>query len=89
MHVQARVNGNLYMVSVPVNLSPNNNLNGVLGQQLGRGLYAFGTPAIADRLYFRTTNSWEEYFYMTNGAGVAGWLARRIDSAHHGRAARR
>jgi len=74
MHVQPRVNNNFYMVSVPVNLAPNNNLNSALGQQLGRGLYPGTTTNNSDRILFRSNNAWEEFFYMTNGVGGAGWF---------------
>ena len=74
MHVQARGDGCKYLVSVPVNLAPGNNLNSSAGVQLGRGLFAGQNATDSDRMYYRTsTNSWQEYYLVTNASGQALW----------------
>jgi len=74
LHVQPRVNKNLYMVGVPVAYGTNSTLKNMLGTHLARGLYPSSSTATADRIFFRTTNSvWKEFYYVTNAAGEAMW----------------
>jgi hypothetical protein len=74
MHVQSRLDACKYLVSVPVNLSPDNNLNSTAGMQLGRGLFAGENSVDSDRIFYRTpTNTWQEYYLVTNASGEALW----------------
>ena len=76
MYVQSRQPNKEYLVCVPVDCSGTNvnNLNTLLGQQLGRGLYASNTNTSGDRLrYLKDDGSWAEYYLATNADNTAFW----------------
>jgi len=75
MHVQDRPAGERFLISVPVDYgSPElNNLNSALGVQLARGLHA-GAGADGDAIrYLSPSNTWEEYYLVTNALGGRYW----------------
>ena len=62
-----------YLVSVPVDLGPSNNLNSTLGQQLARGLHAGSGAGDSDQVWHRNaTNGWD-LFYLKNVSGNKVW----------------
>ncbi len=78
MYSQNRSASQSYLVCVPVDYGSTNlaNLNSTLGQQLGRGLYAFSASATssADYIdYIDANGNWQQYFWITNSAGSNLW----------------
>lgn len=74
MFVQPRAVSNAkYLVSVPVDLDADNTLDGLLGQQLARGL-APGTETTGDKLILlRDDGTTDEYVLKDAGGGQVVW----------------
>jgi len=74
MFVQSREDNTKYLISVPVDPGTNNNLNSEIGQQLARGLHPGSSTNDSDMLsYLTASNTWSEFFLVTNQVGVAYW----------------
>ncbi|MBN2302335.1 MAG: hypothetical protein JXN60_07470 [Lentisphaerae bacterium] len=81
MYVQPREPSVKYMVSVPVDLGTNNNLNSTLGKQIAHGLSAGFNTNDSDCIYYRTTNNqWAFFHWVTNALGETNWWDFEADT---------